>query len=235
MPPTTGLTSAAGALRYYERRQEIVAHNLANVSTSGFKGERVFARLLGAGGEGGPAAQTATDLRGGTLQTTHNPLDVALEGDGFLVVDTPNGERFSRGGSLRLDDARRLIDAAGRPLLGERGPIELPQGAAVEITRAGEIRVDGRRIDRLRVERGGDGAALAHEGGTLFVPDAGRRPVAVAERHVRQGALEESNVNPISTMVDMIAVQRAYASVQKAVTTLDEVRGTAVTDLGRPV
>lgn len=235
MPPVNGLTSAAAALRYWERRSEITAHNLANVSTDGFKGERVFGRLMGANGEGGTVAQTATDQRAGALRTTHNALDIALEGDGFLVVDTPNGERFSRGGSFRLDAARRVVDTDGRALLGDQGPIVAPARATLAIAADGTVTANGQPLARLRVERAGPGAALAHEGGTLFVPDAGRRPVAAAERRVRQGAVEESNVNPISTLVDMIAVQRAYASAQKAVTTLDAVRETATSELGRPV
>ena len=235
MPPVNGLTSAAASLRYWERRSEVTAHNLANASTDGFKAERVFGRLLGAGGEGGTVAQTATDLRAGTLRTTDNPLDLALGTDGFLVVDTPAGERFTRGGSFRLDADRRIVDAAGRPLLGERGAITVPAGASVAIAPDGAVTADGRPLDRLRVERPGAGATLAHEGGTLFVPDAGRRSVAAADRQLRQGAVEESNVNPVSSMVDMIAVQRAYASVQKAITTLDAVRGTAASELGKPV
>ncbi|MGZ8377350.1 MAG: flagellar hook-basal body protein [Gemmatirosa sp.] len=235
MPPANGLTNAAASLRYWERRSEITAHNLANASTDGFKAERVFARLLGAAGEGGPAAQTATDFRAGTLRTTQNVLDVALGNDGFLVVGTPTGERFTRGGSLRLDAAHRLVDGGGRALLGEKGEIVVPPGAQLSIAADGTVSADGRPLDRLRVERAGAGATLAHEGGTLFVPDAGRQRVAVAERDVRQGTIEESNVNPVSAMVDMIAVQRAYATVQKAVTTLDAVRETAVTQLGRPV
>jgi flagellar basal body rod protein FlgG len=235
MPPTTGLASAAASLRYWERRSEIVAHNLANASTDGFKAERVFARLLGSQGSALPAAQTATDLTAGTLRTTDNPLDVGVQGDGFLVVRTAGGERFSRGGSLQLDADRRLVDAAGNAVLGEQGPIVLPRGAALRIAADGGVTMDGKPVDRLRLERAGAGAALAHEGGTLLVPDAGRRAVPPGERRVRQGAVEESNVNPVSAMVDMIAVQRAYASVQKAVTTLDEVRGTAASDLGKPV
>jgi flagellar basal body rod protein FlgG len=236
MPPVNGLTSAAASLRYWERRSEVAAHNLANASTDGYKAERVFGRLVGAGGEGGTVAQTATDLRAGTLRTTDNPLDLALgTADGFLVVNTPAGERFTRGGSFRLDADRRIVDAAGRPLLGEKGAITVPAGASVAVAPDGAVTADGKPIGRLRVERPGPGATLAHEGGTLFVPDAGRRPVAVADRQLRQGALEESNVNPVSSMVDMIAVQRAYASVQKAVTTLDAVRGTAASELGKPV
>jgi flagellar basal-body rod protein FlgF len=226
-----GLSSAASALRYWERRQEILTNNLANASTDGFKGERAFARMLG---DSLPVAQTATDTRAGTLRETGNPLDLALKGDGYFVVDTPNGERFTRAGSFQLDTAHRLVDADGHPVLGQNGPITLPTGT-VAVDDDGTVRVNGAAVDRLRLERAGAGATLAHEGGTLFVPDAGRKPVPDAERGVRQGFVEESNVSTISSMVDMIAVQRAYASVQKAVTTIDAVRGMAVNELGKPV
>ena len=231
MPRTNGLTAAASALRYWERRQEVASNNLANASTDGFKAERVFGQMLG---DATTAARTATDLRTGTLRDTFNPLDLALGGEGFFVVGTPNGERYTRGGSFQLDADRQLVDAQGNVVLGEQGPIVLPQGA-VSVDRAGVVSVDGKEAARLRLERPAAGAPLPHEGGTLFVPDGSGRPVAVADRRVRQGALEESNVSPIGSLVDMIAVQRAYAAVQKAVTTLDAVRGTAVSDLGKPV
>jgi flagellar basal-body rod protein FlgF len=232
MPPrTNGLSSAASALRYWERRQEVVANNLANVSTDGFKGERVFARMMG---DALPVAQTATDQRSGTFRQTGNALDVAVEGDGYLVVETPDGERFRRGGSFQLDATRRLVDADGRPVLGDRGAITLPVGE-VAIDGAGRVRVDGREVAQLRLERTTPGASLLHDAGSLFIPDASRQPVPLAERKVRQGFVEESNVSSVGSLVDMIAVQRAYASVQKAVTTLDEIRGTAANDLGRPI
>jgi len=232
MPPrTNGLTAAAGALRYWERKQEITAHNLANATTDGFKAERAFAELLG---EATPVARARTDMAGGTLRQTGNALDVALEGDAFLVVGTPQGERFSRGGALRLDDARRLVDHEGHPVLGDHGEIVLPPGARVDLAADGTLGVDGRAVARLRLERAGS-TTLAREGTGLFVPDAGRAPAAPGTVRVRQGSLEESNVNPIGALVEMIVAQRAYASVQKAVTTMDAVRGTATTELGRPI
>ena len=226
-----GLSSAASALRYWERRQEIASNNLANASTDGFKAERVFATMLG---DALPVAKTSTDTTAGSLRQTGNPLDVAIKNDAFLVVSTPNGERFSRGGSLQVDTARRLVDGGGHPVLGAKGPITLPQGD-VTIDAKGTISVNGATVDKLRLERAADPKSLAHEGGTLLVPDAGRKAVPDAERAVSQGFVEESNVNTVSSMVDMIAVQRAYASVQKAVTTMDSVRGTAVNELGKPV
>lgn len=232
MPRLTGLASAAAALRYLERRQDVTANNLANVTTDGFRGERAFATLLG---DGAAAVRTATDSRAGTLRETHNPLDVAVGGEGYFVVQTPAGERLTRAGSFRVDTDRHLVDAAGNAVLGDAGPIVLPAGADVSVGADGTVRVDRRVAGRLRLEQVAPGAQMAHEDGVRFVPDPSRRPVADADRRVRQGFLEESNVTPVGALVDMIAVQRAYAGVQKAVTTLDAVRGTAASELGKPV
>ncbi len=249
MPRPTGLTSASGALRYWERRQELVANNLANVSTDGFKGDRGFARLVGAGTPGeSVAAQSAVDFGAGSLRETHNPLDVALQSAGFFVVQ-PAGtsgaaaERWTRAGSFQLDADRRLTTTDGSLVLGASGPITVPPNTTVTVSPDGIVRAaggkggsdEGREVGQLRVERAPLGASVAHDGATRFVPDSGRQPAARGDARVRQGFVEESNVTPIGAMVDMIAVQRAYASVQKAVTTMDAVRGIAASELGKPV
>jgi flagellar basal-body rod protein FlgF len=236
----TGLDNAAAALRYWERRQEVVANNLANVNTDGFKGERAFARLLADGGT--PVIDTATDLRSGPINTTGNPLDVAIAGDGFFVVDTESGERLTRGGALHLDDQRQLVDASGNVMLGERdakggvaGPIVIPAGSgAIGIDQGGAVSVNGQQVARLRLEHVAGGTRLQHEANGLFVPPASRESIAAEQRTIRQGAREESNVSSVESLVDMIAVQRAYGSVQKALTTIDTARGIATTELGKP-
>ncbi len=244
-----GMISSAQALRYLERKQEVVSNNLANASTDGFKGERTFGRLL-AGSV--PAIDTQTDLRAGTLRPTGAPLDIALGGEGFLVLDGPEGERLTRGGAFRLDDMNRVVNANGMPLLGEGGPIivdqEIARNAAekvhgggasgesmVQVDRAGTVMVNGNAVGSLRVESVPPGTLLEHVGGGLFLPPAGLTPMAADQRDVRQGFLEDSNVTPVSALVEMISVQRAYANVQKVMTTLDAARGTTVTDIGRPV
>jgi flagellar basal body rod protein FlgG len=224
-----GITAAANALRYWEQRQAVVSNNLANASTDGFKAERVFARLVG---ESSPAADSVTDGRDGTMRETRNPLDLALRGDGFLVAQTPRGERFVRGGSLHIDAAGQLATADGAAILGEKGPITVA-GGTVSIDHAGLVTVDGKVIDRLRMERVPPGTALQHDAGTMFVPDATRQSIALAERQLSQGFVEESNVNTIGSMVDMISIQRNYASAQKVITTLDGIRGTIANELGR--
>lgn len=230
--PINGMKQAASAMRYWERRQEIVSNNLANVDTHGFKGERVFARMLDDGM--GPVADTATDLRNGSLKQTGSPLDIAIGGDGFLVVETPQGERLTRGGSFRLDDEGRVVDPRGNVLLTEGGPL-MVEGGTVEIDSGGKVLVDGREVGTLRVENVPAGAELIHEEGTLFLADDVGIPVAAGDRKIRQGHLEDSNVSSIDALVDMISIQRAYSAAQKTMTTLDEIRGTIANELGKPV
>jgi flagellar basal-body rod protein FlgF len=232
VPPLNGMDSAASALRYWERKQEIVANNLANVSTDGFKAQRVFARLL----DGvRPVADTTSDLTTGNLRSTGNSMDVAVDGSGFFVVQTPQGERYTRGGSLRLDDKHQLVDAEGRPLLGEKGaPLKLLDGP-IEISKTGEVTQKGQIVDRLKMESAPKGTELQREGESLWVPPANKEILKPDARNVKQGYIEESNVNSMTSLVDMVAVQRAYASVQKAVVTMDQANETITTQIAKPL
>jgi flagellar basal-body rod protein FlgF len=238
---TNGMSSAAAALRYWERRQEVAANNLANVETSGFKAARVFARMID---DVLPVADTVTDMRAGTLRPTGGTLDLALDGDGFFVVQTPQGERYTRGGAFRLDAEGKIVDANGNALLGTRpdgdrvgaesGPITVT-GGVVEIGRDGTVKVDGNAIARVRVEREPDGVRPAHAGANLWIPSGGGQPAGEGTTGVRQGHIEDSNVGTIDSMVDMISIQRAYQSVQKTLIALDDIRRTIANDLGKPV
>ncbi|GLC28201.1 flagellar hook-basal body protein [Roseisolibacter agri] len=247
----------AAAFRYYERRQEVAAHNLANVDTAAFKGERVFARVLGAAAVGpaavgpaavGPAAvgpaeegpsvpvpDAATDLRQGPLMDTGAPLDLALSGPGFFVVATPGGERWTRGGSFSLAVDGSIQDATGAALLGPDGPIRIPAGAAqITLDGGGRMLADGRVVGHLRLEMPlGPVVQLAHEAGGHAVPTA-PRVGAPGTTMVRQGMREGSNVNALSAMVDLIGIQRAYAALGKAHATREAVEDQA-NELGKPV
>lgn len=232
-----GMASGAAALRYWERRQEITANNLANVSTDGYKSERAFARLVE---NGLPAVDAATNYLPGALRPTGNPLDISIHGQGFFVVQTPGGERFSRGGTLNVSEDGFLADNAGNRILGEDGPIlirrDMDEGIdTIDISNSGVVRVNDREVGTLRIERTVGNTRLAREGMGLFLPPENRIRVPFDEEVVRQGSLEESNVSAIEEMVDMIAIQRAYSAVQSAISTLDATRGIAVTDLGKPV
>lgn len=227
-----GMARAAAALRLWERRQEIVANNLANVSTTGFKAERAFARVID---DAIPVPDVTTDRRPGSIRPTGQPLDLALaDPESFFVIGTPEGERLTRGGSFGIGAHGEVVDSQGNALLTTDGPLVLGAGT-VQIDGAGTVIVDDRAMARLRVERVSLGVQLRHEGGTRFLPDPARTPVPPADRRVLQGQLEDSNVNSMASMVDMIEIQRAYASVQRAITTLDEIRGTACNEIGKPV
>jgi flagellar basal body rod protein FlgG len=221
--PTDGIASAASALRYWERRQEVAANNLANANTGGFKAQRAFAQLVGTSEV---AVNAQTDWNEGTITTTRNPLDVTLRGPAFFVVSTPDGERYSRGGTWSVDREGFLADGNGDRVLGERGPVRIGSGSGD---------VSDTWVDRLRVEALPPNTALQHEDGVRWVPPAQRTPQALDARDVRQGQLEESNVSPINEMVEMISIQRNYAFAQKAITVLDDVRSTIAHDLAKPL
>jgi flagellar basal-body rod protein FlgF len=225
------LRTAADALRYWEMRQQAASNNLANVETPGFKGERVFARLLDAAA---PVAAARTDMRPGALRPTGNPLDVAIENERqFFVVETPVGERLIRGGALRLDANGVLVHASGRALLGENGPIAVPPGASIGIDADGTVRADGNVIDRLRIDAIAGPEDIAHEAGGIFRPTGTRASVKVADRGIHQGFIEGSNVDTLTSMVEMIEIQRAYAAVQGSIRSIDSVMDTIANNIGR--
>lgn len=231
---------AAAALRKIERQQEVVANNLANATTAGFKAERTFAHLLAA--DETPAIGTATDRSQGALTITHAPFDLALEGEGFFVVETPQGEQLTRGGAWGLDADGMLIDARGAKVLGEddprgplRGPISIPREATeVRITRDGSVLADGVLRGKLRVEQVPRDVALEHAGDGRFVAPQERSAMTADARRVRQGALEESNVSSVGSLVSLIDIQRAYGAVQRAISVIDAARGVIVSDIARP-
>jgi len=226
-----GMRRAALAMGYLERRQESVTHNLANASTPGFRGERVFAELLEGAGLA-PEAFARTDNRAGALSKTGRPLDLALGAEGFLVVDTPNGERWSRGGSFTQDTQGRVMDGEGNPLLTRDGPLVLPPGQ-VEFAENGEVRVEGTLVARLRVETPRDPEMVEREAGGRFIPPAQVDRILLEDSRVLGHTLEESNVQPVSAMVEMMEIQRNYVQLQRTVQVMDEVLSTLSNQIGR--
>lgn len=225
-----GITNTAQSLAYYRRAQELMAHNLANATTQGFKAMRLSARA-DATGEGIAPVQW-TDWRQGALSETGRPFDLALEGPGFLVVQTPQGERLMRGGSLQLDAAGRITDADGHPVLGLEGPIVVA-GGTVDIQEDGTVLVDGSGAGQLRLERAHDLAALQRDEGGRFVPAGGTTPLEAGVTQVRQGRLEEPNLDTILGMVDLIEVHRAYSANLDALKVMDSVIGTGVNEIAK--
>jgi flagellar basal body rod protein FlgG len=224
-----GIASSAQSLSYYQRLYEVTSNNLANANTDAFKAVRVAAENRP--DVEGPAPIETIDLQQGVLRETGRPLDLALSGDGFLVVRTPNGERLTRGGALAIRADGLLTDANGNPVLGREGVVVL-NGSKVEIQGDGSVFVDGSAAGQLRVDTVQDPATLRKEGAGRYIASTPLQPVDDGTTMVRQGSIEEANMDPIMTLVDLITIQRAYAANIDALKTIDSVLGVA-NDVGR--
>jgi flagellar basal-body rod protein FlgF len=226
-----------------QRQMEVIANNLANVNTTGFKAEQVLleeyvspvARDGGFAWSDQPLTYThdwATmhDLSDGAVVQTANPLDVALRGDGFLAVQTPAGERWTRSGALQIDAEGFLVTTDGHRVLGEGGPIQFDaDDNDITIAPDGAISTNDGIKGRLRLVEFSDVQALAREGSNLF---SGGVPIEGGTTRVMQGALEKSNVSGIAEMTEMIRVSRAYQSLASLMQKQDEMRRSAVQRLG---
>jgi len=224
-----GITQTGETLSYYMRLQEVTANNLANANTDAFKAVRLAAHMLP--GVTHPVPVESHDLRQGDLRETARPLDLALDGPGFIVVRTLQGERLMRGGSLKLDAAGRLTDQRGDLVLGTEGPLVL-QGADVTFESDGTVRVDDRRVGRLRLVTVEDPGTLAKEGGGRFLASTNLLP-APDSTQVRQGVIEQANLDPLLSMVDLITIQRAYAANIDVLRAMDSVLGTVTGEVGK--
>jgi flagellar basal-body rod protein FlgG len=228
--PLQGILNTARTLSYYAHRQDVTANNLANAGTDAFKADRVLAHTLN--GTTSPVPVQDTDMRQGTFRETGRSLDLALQGDGFFVVSTPQGERLTRGGSFRLDAAGQLANAQGDLVLGDGGPIVL-QGGKVEVQGDGTIMVDGQGAGRLRVVTPEDPQQLLKEGFGRYAPRGEVHAVDEDATQVRQGAVEEANIDPLLSMVDLVTIQRAYAANVDALKAMDSVLGAVTTEVGK--
>jgi flagellar basal-body rod protein FlgG len=239
------IQSLASNMQAQWQRHELLANNLANASTAGFKQDDLM--LLQGGvppweagaSASGPApagAQTVapwTDFSQAPIRQTDRKLDVALDGSGFLVVQTPQGPRYTRSGALAMSRDGYLVTASGDQVLGDNGPIAIRSSGAV-ITPRGEVQEEGRTVATIRVVDFPKPYRLLKEGDGLFVPaDPTAAPVPAQDYQVLAGALEDSNVNTVRTMVGMIAMLRNYESAQRAIQAADEADRYAANDMGR--
>ena len=217
-----------------ERRLEILSHNIGNVQTTGFKKDKpIFATILGQ--TSGPSVAgidlfplidaLPSDRSQGVLSHTGETLDVALQGEGFLVAQTPEGLRYYRGGKLQRNSDGNLVTHNGDPLMGEKKPIKLPPGE-IAIDNAGNISVKNVVVGTLRLDVIAKGENTSKVGDLYWtVPE---NPTRARETTVHQGMLEKSNVNPSLDMVELIKVTREYEQMQKAIQAMDEMASQAI-------
>jgi flagellar basal-body rod protein FlgF len=229
--------SAQIALR---RNMEIIANNLANVSTAGFKRETpMFEELLAqVEADTGALSEVAfvrdwgviRDMTSGPLLQTGAALDVAVEGAGMLVVRTAQGERYTRDGHMKLDATGRIVTANGDPVLGDAGEITVPPGETdIQIASDGTVSTKSGVVGRLRLV-GFPPGALHKEGSNLYSADAAPEPAA--NTRVLQGMVERSNVEPVLEMTKMIEVLRAYQHSTETLNATDDLIRRALQKLG---
>jgi len=220
------------------REMAIVANNIANVSTTGFRREGVVFSEYVAGMDRDPSLSMAhasgrhVDLTQATLAQTGGDFDFAIQGDGFFLVETPEGERLTRAGSFTPNAEGELVTPDGYRLLDRGGaPVFVPPDArAVALSQDGTLSASGLPLAQVGLWQPVDPMALRHQSGTLF--DGGELE-PVDNGLMLQGMLEESNVEPVSEIARMIEVQRAYELGQKFLDAEDErVRGVIIA-LGR--
>ncbi len=248
-----GMYSAVSAMIMNAARQQVLAHNVANMETPGFKQALSVAQdwlrtpvlyspgnllqnrqldYVGLLGLGSQVSEQTTDFTQGGLQVTQNPLDFAIEGEGFFRVRTPEGDRYTRDGRFLRDAQNNLVTVDGNFVLNEGGqPIRLPDGA-LAITPNGTLMVNGAQVARLGLARFADPQAeLERSEGNLYTGPA--QSTATGEVRVVQGALEMSNANPTQLMTQLVEVGRAYEAALKMVQNQDELLGKTIASLGR--
>jgi flagellar basal-body rod protein FlgF len=235
-----------------QRELDVIANNLANLNTTGFKQDiSQFEEYLM------PVARqnnfrptdsrlsyvhdrgTVLDLRPGPMQQTGNPLDVAIQGDGFLAVQTPQGERYTRNGALQLNANGELVTSQGYQVLGDGGPIQLQQqDSNIAISSEGSVSVRSGGVANVSVIRGKlrivnfpQEQRLQKDGENLFVTPTDMAPADAPKAYVLQGAIEKSNVESVSMMTRMIDVSRSYSTIATLLKNEGDLHKTAIQQL----
>lgn len=219
------------------RQQDVTANNLANAGTSGYKRQSLFLRRLNEASA--PADKPwlqpfdeglYTDFSQGAIESTSNPFDLAIDGEGFFVVATPEGDRYTRNGSLTRSATGELVTSDGYALSGDGGSIALPQGDLF-VSVDGVVSVDTQVVGTIRIVRFKNPQTLQVVGKTYY--SSSEPPEADTTSRVRQGFLERSNLDPITEMVNMMSAFRYFETAQKAVQIQDETLGRTVNQVGK--
>ena len=211
---------------------DVLANNIANAATDGYKGDRELYNLHLSNASRYPNSLVAlpviegqwTDFSQGLLQTTDNSLDFALQGEGFFAVNGPSGTLYTRSGSFRLSKDGTLETKEGYAvrLSGGDRALKAEGNAPIEVSADGSVRQAGRTLGRLEVVRFDDPKVLAKQAGSFFQAGGAAKPVAASEAEVVQGKLEASNVSSADSAVRIVNVMRQFEMLQKAISLASE-------------
>jgi len=224
-----------------EREMDITANNLANVDTVGFKFESMISNddpvtmpTLGqpptsvsfVAGVG-----VARDFTEGSLVQTGSPLDVAIEGRGFFQINTPSGPRYTRDGRFRVDATGTIVDKDGDQVDGGGSIVLDPKKGPVAISATGDVSQSGQNVGKITMVNFESLSALSKDGANLYRNDSNLTPTT-ATASMRQGFLEQSNVDPVRQITRLIEVSRAYDSMSNMLSATDDLSTAAVQRLG---
>jgi flagellar basal-body rod protein FlgF/flagellar basal-body rod protein FlgG len=241
----SGYYAACAGFAAQTQALELVAHNLANLGTTGYRGQQATFRslLAGAGSVArnplnaavnnyGVLGGSRVDLSPGSTVATGNAHDLSIGGEGFFTVQTAQGILYTRSGSFHVTSTGKLVTPEGDSVLGQLGPVSVPNGAFA-VSSDGTISVDGAVVDQLRLAEFSHDTNLSAAGNSLYsAPPNSALPAATSS--VRQGMLENSNVSPVGAVVDLITIQRNADLLAHAMNVFDtQFNQTAVQDLPR--
>jgi flagellar basal-body rod protein FlgF len=235
--------TAASGLQSRMEALDIVANNLANTTTGGFKLDREFYTLFTAADNEGDSASTKlpliqkqwTDFSQGVLTPTGSSLDLALSGKGFFAVNGPSGPLYTRNGSFQLSSNGQLTTSDGYAVLDANGqPIQTQSEAPLEVGEDGTVTQSGDTLGQLQIVDFQDRTVLQKLGNSYFsVNDPKAEPIPAADTTVQQGKVENSNVAPAESAVRLVGLMRQFEMLQKAITITTDMNKQALTEVAR--
>jgi len=236
MDPLTGI--AASGLRARMESLELLANNVANAATGGYKADREFYGLYAAAESDGSSSMPLIerpwiDLSQGLIHSTENPLDLAISGRGFFGVNGPNGPLYTRNGDFRLSPDGQVVTSEGYPVRGADGaPIVLQPGRRFDIAADGSIQQDGAVAGRIEVVDFAGPDGIAKHGSNYFRVTATAKATPAAGA-IEQGKLEASNTGSAESAVRLVSVMRQFEMLQKAVNLGGEMNRAAIEQVAR--
>jgi flagellar basal-body rod protein FlgG len=243
-----GIYNSGTGMQPRMTRLEVLANNIANSATLGYKKDNLFIQVMkeaglsqveGLGDLKGLDSKQFTDFSEGSFAQTQNPLDLAIQGRGFFVLETPQGIRYTRNGNFSLSTDGTVVNSDGYPVLSTSGHIQIPQpektaGISIAINERGEVTVGKTVLGQVRIADFSDLAQLKKAGQTMFMTDAPEKHATVDGHSVvvRQGFLEESNVEPLGEMIQLVELTRSFETDQRTIKAQDTTLERAM-DVGR--
>ncbi len=232
-----GLIEATESMIAQTKRLNQITNNLANVDTTGYKREDLtfWEMMYKADNQPervGKAIHDVTNLSEGSFQQTNNPLDLAIHGNGYFKVQTPEGDRLTKAGQFLVNDQQQLVTQQGYPVLVGGASLTI-DGNDIAIAKDGSVSVDNKFLGMLEIVTAANTDDLQKTGQNLFEIINGGAEEPATEITVHQGYLEKSNVSTIAEMTAMIDLQRAYQTQQKIISSIDDMDSKAISRVGK--